>query len=54
MHFCKRLKDSGISMNKSIALSNIYIRQIQKIKKAISTLHEDLQYDYGEELKPLL
>ncbi|MBC8490166.1 MAG: hypothetical protein H8D45_29455 [Bacteroidetes bacterium] len=54
MHFCKRLKDSGISMNKSIALNNIYIRQIQKIKKAISTLHEDLQYDYGEELKPLL
>ncbi len=54
MHFCKRLKDSGISMNKSIALNNIYIRQIQKIKKAISALHEDLQYDYGEELKPLL
>ncbi|MCD4789014.1 MAG: hypothetical protein K8R37_03355 [Bacteroidales bacterium] len=54
MHFCKRLKDSGIPMNKSIALSNIYIRQIQKIKKAISTLHEDLQYDYGEELKSLL
>ena len=54
MHFCKRLKDSGIPMNKSIALSNIYIRQIQKIKKAISTLHEDLQYDYSEELKPLL
>jgi len=54
MHFCKRLKDFGIPLDKSIALSNIYIRQIQKIKKAISTLHEDLQYDYGEELKPLL
>jgi len=54
MHFCKSLKDSGIPMDKSIALSNIYIRQIQKIKKAISTLHEDLQYDYGEEIKPLL
>ncbi len=54
MHFCKRLKDFGIPLDKSIALNNIYIRQIQKIKKAISTLHEDLQYDYGEELKPLL
>ena len=54
MHFCKRLKDFGIPLDKSIALSNIYIRQIQKIKKAINTLHEDLQYDYGEELKPLL
>ncbi|MCD4737560.1 MAG: hypothetical protein K8R53_16080 [Bacteroidales bacterium] len=54
MHFCKRLKDFGIPMSKSIALSNIYIRQIQKIKKSIGSLHEDLQYDYGEELKPLL
>jgi len=54
MHFCKCLKDSGIPMDKSVALNNIYIRQIQKIKKVISTLHEDLQYDYGEELKPLL
>ena len=54
MHFCRRLKDSGIPMSKSIALGNIYMRQIQKIKKTISTLHEDLQYDYGEELKPLL
>jgi hypothetical protein len=54
LHFCKRLRDSGISMNNSIALSNIYSRQIQKIKKAISILHEDLQFDYGEELKSLL
>ena len=54
IHFCKCMKDSGIPMNKSIALNNIYIRQIQKIKKVISTLHEDLQYDYGEEIKPLL
>ena len=41
-------------MGNSIALSNIYVRQIQKIKKAISALHEDLQYDYGEELKQLI
>ncbi len=38
MHFCKQLNDFGIPLNKSVALSNIYIRQIQKIKKAISTL----------------
>ena len=54
LHFCRQLKNSGIPMNSSIALNNIYTRQIQKIKKAISTLHEDLQYDYGEELKGLL
>lgn len=53
IHFCRLLKGSGIPMGNSIALSNIYVRQIQKIKKAISVLHEDLQYDYGEELKQL-
>lgn len=54
LHFCKCLKESGIPMEKSVALSNIFSRQIIKIKKAISTLHEDLQYDYGEELKSFL
>ena len=54
IHFCKCLKDSGIPMNKSIALRNIYDRQIQKTKKTINSLHEDLQYDYGVELESLL
>ena len=53
MYFCKCLKGSGIPMNNSVALNNIYIRQIQKIKKVISTLHEDLQYDYNVELEEL-
>jgi len=53
LHFCKCLKNSSISMNHSVALQNIYIRQIQKIKKTIGSLHEDLQFDYGEELKAL-
>jgi hypothetical protein len=51
LHFCKRIKDSGISLHESVALSNIYSGQVRKIKKAIHSLHEDLQYDYGEELK---
>ncbi len=53
MHFCRCLKDSGIPRGKSVALNNIYIRQIRKIKKVISTLHEDLQYDYNVELEEL-
>jgi hypothetical protein len=53
LHFCKQLKDSGIPMNESVALTNIYFGQIQKIKKVLRTLHEDLQFDYGEELKQL-
>ena len=53
IHFCKCLKNSGIPMGNSVALNNIYIRQIQKIKKTMSTLHEDLQYDYNVELEDL-
>jgi hypothetical protein len=54
MYFCTKIQKSGIPYQKSIALSNLYQRQIQKIQKALSLLHEDLQYDYGEELKLLL
>jgi len=54
LFFCKNLKKSGISLQSSIALYNLYQRQIQKIEKALSTMHEDLQYDYREELEPLL
>lgn len=54
MHFCLCLKESGIPIDSSVALNNIYIRHIEKIKKAISSLHEDLQFDYNEELKGLL
>lgn len=53
MHFCKRLAESGIPLKNSLALENIYLRQVQKIKKASHSLHEDLQYDYGEELKSI-
>jgi len=35
-------------MNQSIAMSNIYLAQIKKITKAVSSLHEDLQFDYQE------
>jgi hypothetical protein len=54
IYFCKKLKGSGVPLHKSVALTNLYQRQIQKIKKALSTLHEDLQYDYQEELKGLI
>jgi membrane-anchored protein YejM (alkaline phosphatase superfamily) len=53
LYFCTKLKTSGISINSSTALSNIYQSQIQKIRNALGTLHEDLQYDYEQELKIL-
>jgi len=51
---CDRIKSSGIPLYTSTALDNMYQRQILSIKKAIATLHEDLQYDYSKELEHLL
>jgi hypothetical protein len=54
LFFCKKLKNSDIPIHTSVALYNLYLRQIQKIEKALATMHEDLQYDYSEELKALI
>lgn len=53
LHFCKRLKGFKIPIANSTVLSNIFDRQIEKVQKSIKSLHEDLQFDYGEELKEL-
>ena len=54
MHFCFLLKDSGINIQKSTALNNMYMQQVKKIKAAIAVLHEDIQYDLAKEMKKLL
>ncbi|PKP48011.1 MAG: hypothetical protein CVT92_16470 [Bacteroidetes bacterium HGW-Bacteroidetes-1] len=51
--FCQQLKASGIPIQKITALQNLYQSQIKKILKAVSTLHEDLQFDYQAEIKEL-
>jgi hypothetical protein len=53
LYFCKKLKTSGIPFHKNKVISNLYASQIKKINSVLATLHEDLQYDYLKELKPL-
>lgn len=53
LYFCAKLKDSGIKLQKSTQLANLYAAQIKKIKAAIDTLHEDLQYDYRTQVERL-
>ena len=53
LFFCKILKDFSPSITKSIPLTNIFEREIQRIKKIILTLNPDLQYDYGIEIDDL-
>ncbi len=53
IHFCTLIKASGIRIQKSAALQNLYASQLKKINIAILTLHEDLQYDLLKEVKLL-
>ena len=54
LYFCYKLKNFKPSINRSTRLTNTFDRQIILVKKAIATLHEDLQYDYQLELNDLL
>jgi hypothetical protein len=53
LYFCTKLKDFKPSIKNSPRLQNTYKRQIELIKKVVSTLHEDLQYDYNLTLEEL-
>lgn len=46
--FCFTMKNSGVPFRNSVALVNLYNSQVKKIRAAISTLHDDLQYDYSK------
>ena len=52
IHFCKIFRKE-VPFRNNVTIKNIYQRQILRIKKTIATLHEDLQFDFGEELKRL-
>jgi len=53
IYFCKKLKESGLQQRSSRVIQNMYVRQVERIKKALSMMHEDLQLDYSEEVEKL-
>lgn len=53
IYFCTKLKDSELPIQTNNILQNLYQRQLERIKKALSSLHEDLQYDYKEDIDSL-
>jgi len=53
IYFCKTLNDYNLPIKSSTVLSNLYQKQLQRIRKALSTLHEDMQYDYNDDLESL-
>ena len=53
LYFCTRLRQSGIPLGRSVALTNLYETQVKKINKILPLLHEDLQYDFRKEIERL-
>ncbi|MFC3881166.1 hypothetical protein ACFOSV_13315 [Algoriphagus namhaensis] len=45
LYFCERLKEEGFLNHHSTVMDNLYQIQLNKAKKLVSSLHEDLQYD---------
>lgn len=54
LYFCNILRNFSPSIHRNSGLRNLYIRQIDSIKKKILFLHEDLQFDFGAELNELI
>ncbi len=53
LYFCHQMNQLPIAWDKSTAMENLFQRQLIKIEKALSTLHEDLQYDYRIEIEEI-
>ena len=53
LYFCEKLKALRPSIHRNTTLKNLYDRQLIYIEKKLPLLHEDLQYDFGEQLTHL-
>ena len=53
VYFCSKLRKFTPSIKRNTGLENFYDKQIEAIRKKITLLHEDLQFDYGTELNAL-
>lgn len=53
IHFCRKLRLSGVSLRYGSVMGNLYMRQIQRIEKVLASLHEDYRLDFEAELSRL-
>jgi hypothetical protein len=50
VHLCKLMQTQGLASGSNKIANSIYAKQVEKIEKLIPYLHEELQFDYKEEL----
>lgn len=51
--FCQEMNDFEPSIYRSSILKGIFVKQVEKIEKLVSKLHEDYQLDYEDEIEAL-
>ena len=53
INFCKGMRSLPLPFHESKVMINLYQRQLLKISKVLSTLDEDLQFDYKMDLNSI-
>jgi hypothetical protein len=53
IHFCREMKQLKLDWGKSAVMVNLYNNQLKRIDKEMAILHEDLRYDYIQEIEQL-
>lgn len=53
LYFCKKMKAQEPPIRNNTVLWNMHTKQMELLEKAIEKLHEDLQFDYQDELQYL-
>lgn len=53
IHFLRALTHSAIPYRSNKVMTNMYNGQLRKIEKAMEKFHDDLKYDFGQELQEL-
>lgn len=50
IYVCKKMKLLDMDWSSSAVIKNMYMGLVKKIHKSMSVLHEELQYDYRQDL----
>ncbi len=54
LYITEKMIASGLKIQNSHQINNLYLSLIKKIKAGIATLHEDLQYDFQKQLDRIM
>jgi hypothetical protein len=53
LYFCQNVKQMDEAIKKNLVIANIFQNQVKKLRSALASLHEDLQYEYRKEMESL-